>query len=180
MATSTSDTSQASDKALKLKRFLIEEAKAVGFDAVAFTGPDAIPQAPQRLRQYIADGHHADMLWMEETEERRANPSVLWPEVRSIMVLAMNYGPDSNPLSILEHKDRAAISVYAQNRDYHDIIKGKLKHIASRFAARAGQDVKVFVDTAPVMEKPLAQAAGLGWQGKHTNLVSRELGSWLF
>ncbi|MEN0099733.1 MAG: tRNA epoxyqueuosine(34) reductase QueG [Brucella pseudogrignonensis] len=180
MATSTSDTSQASDKALKLKRFLIEEAKAVGFDAVAFTGPDAIPQAPQRLRQYIADGHHADMLWMEETEERRANPSVLWPEVRSIMVLAMNYGPDSNPLSILEHKDRAAISVYAQNRDYHDIIKGKLKHIASRFAARAGQDVKVFVDTAPVMEKPLAQAAGLGWQGKHTNLVSRGLGSWLF
>ena len=180
MATSTSDTSQASDKALKLKRFLIEEAKAVGFDAVAFTGPDAIPQAPQRLRQYIADGHHADMLWMEETEERRANPSVLWPEVRSIMVLAMNYGPDSNPLSILEHKDRAAISVYAQNRDYHDIINGKLKHIASRFAARAGQDVKVFVDTAPVMEKPLAQAAGLGWQGKHTNLVSRELGSWLF
>jgi epoxyqueuosine reductase len=92
----------------------------------------------------------------------------------------MNYGPDSNPLSILEHKDRAAISVYAQNRDYHDIIKGKLKHIASRFAARAGQDVKVFVDTAPVMEKPLAQAAGLGWQGKHTNLVSRGLGSWLF
>ncbi|MGW6780481.1 tRNA epoxyqueuosine(34) reductase QueG [Brucella pseudogrignonensis] len=180
MATSTSDNSQASDKALKLKRFLIEEAKAVGFDAVAFTGPDSIPQAPQRLRQYIADGHHADMLWMEETEERRANPSVLWPEVRSIMVLAMNYGPDSNPLSILEHKDRAAISVYAQNRDYHDIIKGKLKHIASRFAARAGQDVKVFVDTAPVMEKPLAQAAGLGWQGKHTNLVSRGLGSWLF
>ncbi|WP_273726717.1 tRNA epoxyqueuosine(34) reductase QueG [Brucella gallinifaecis] len=180
MATSTSDKGQASDKALKLKRFLIEEAKAVGFDAVAFTGPDAIPHAPQRLRQYIADGHHADMLWMEETEERRANPSILWPEVRSIMVLAMNYGPDSNPLSILEHKDRAAISVYAQNRDYHDIIKGKLKHVASRFAARAGQDVKVFVDTAPVMEKPLAQAAGLGWQGKHTNLVSRELGSWLF
>ena len=180
MATSISDNNQAAEKALKLKRFLIEEAKAVGFDAVAFTGPDSIPQAPQRLRQYIADGHHADMLWMEETEERRGNPSVLWPEVRSIMVLAMNYGPDSNPLEILKHKDRAAISVYAQNRDYHDIIKGKLKHVASRFAARAGQDVKVFVDTAPVMEKPLAQAAGLGWQGKHTNLVSRELGSWLF
>lgn len=184
MATSTSETKQVSgqvsERDLKLKRFLIEEAKAVGFDAVAFTTPDTIPQAPQRLRQYIADGHHADMLWMEETEDRRANPSVLWPEVRSIMILAMNYGPDSNPLSILEHKDRAAISVYAQNRDYHDIIKGKLKHVASRFAARAGQDVKVFVDTAPVMEKPLAQAAGLGWQGKHTNLVSRELGSWLF
>ena len=184
MATSTSETKQvsgqASEKDLKLKRFLIEEAKAVGFDAVAFTTPDTIPQAPQRLRQYIADGHHADMLWMEETEDRRANPSVLWPEVRSIMILAMNYGPDSDPLTILEHKDRAAISVYAQNRDYHDIIKGKLKHVASRFAARAGQDVKVFVDTAPVMEKPLAEAAGLGWQGKHTNLVSREHGSWLF
>lgn len=184
MATSTSETKQVSgqvsERDLKLKRFLIEEAKAVGFDAVAFTTPDTIPQAPQRLRQYIADGHHADMLWMEETEDRRANPSVLWPEVRSIMILAMNYGPDNNPLGILEHKDRAAISVYAQNRDYHDIIKGKLKHVASRFAARAGQDVKVFVDTAPVMEKPLAQAAGLGWQGKHTNLVSRELGSWLF
>jgi epoxyqueuosine reductase len=96
------------------------------------------------------------------------------------MMLAMNYGPDTNPLAVLDQKDRAAISVYAQNRDYHDIIKGKLKHIASRFAARAGQDVKVFVDTAPVMEKPLAQAAGLGWQGKHTNLVSRGLGSWLF
>ena len=184
MATSTSETKQvsgqASEKDLKLKRFLIEEAKAVGFDAVAFTTPDTIPQAPQRLRQYIAGGHHADMLWMEETEDRRANPSVLWPEVRSIMILAMNYGPDSDPLTILEHKDRAAISVYAQNRDYHDIIKGKLKHVASRFAARAGQDVKVFVDTAPVMEKPLAEAAGLGWQGKHTNLVSREHGSWLF
>ncbi|MGU3399506.1 tRNA epoxyqueuosine(34) reductase QueG [Brucellaceae bacterium D45D] len=175
MATSTSET-----KELRLKRFLIEEAKAVGFDAVAFTAPDAIPQAPGRLRQYIADGHHADMLWMEETEARRANPSVLWPEVRSIMMLAMNYGPDTDPLAILKHKDRAAISVYAQNRDYHDIVKGKLKHVASRFAARAGQDVKVFVDTAPVMEKPLAMAAGLGWQGKHTNLVSREHGSWLF
>ena len=184
MATSTSETKQVSgqisEKALKLKRFLIEEAKAVGFDAVAFTTPDTIPQAPPRLRQYIANGHHADMLWMEETEERRANPTVLWPEVRSIMILAMNYGPDTNPLSILEHRERAAISVYAQNRDYHDIIKGKLKHVASRFAARAGQDVKVFVDTAPVMEKPLAEAAGLGWQGKHTNLVSREHGSWLF
>jgi len=184
MATSTSETKQVSgqvsEKNFKLKRFLIEEAKAVGFDAVAFTTPDTIPQAPPRLRQYIADGHHADMLWMEETEERRANPTVLWPEVRSIMILAMNYGPDANPLSILEHRERAAISVYAQNRDYHDIIKGKLKHVASRFAARAGQDVKVFVDTAPVMEKPLAEAAGLGWQGKHTNLVSREHGSWLF
>lgn len=175
MATLTSNP-----KELRLKRFLIEEAKAVGFDAVAFTTPDRIPQAPQHLRQYIAAGHHADMVWMEETELRRSNPRELWPEVRSIMMLAMNYGPQHDPRAILEQKDRAAISVYAQNRDYHDIIKGKLKHIASRFATRAGENVKVFVDTAPVMEKPLAQSAGLGWQGKHTNLVSRELGSWFF
>ncbi|MBB2972223.1 tRNA epoxyqueuosine(34) reductase QueG [Mesorhizobium sp. RMAD-H1] len=164
----------------KLKRFLAEEAKAVGFDLMAVTTPDAIPQAGERLRQYLADQHHATMEWMEETAERRASPSTLWPEVRSIIMLAMNYGPQEDPLAVLKRKDRAAISVYAQNRDYHDIIKGKLKQIASRFAARAGSDVKVFVDTAPVMEKPLAAAAGIGWQGKHTNLVSREFGSWLF
>ncbi|YBV95552.1 tRNA epoxyqueuosine(34) reductase QueG [Phyllobacteriaceae bacterium JZ32] len=164
----------------KLKRFLAEEAKAVGFDLMAVTTPDAIPQAGERLRQYLADRHHGTMEWMEETAERRASPSTLWPEVRSIIMLAMNYGPQEDPLAVLKRRDRAAISVYAQNRDYHDIIKGKLKQIASRFAARAGGDVKVFVDTAPVMEKPLAAAAGIGWQGKHTNLVSREFGSWLF
>ncbi|GGA79834.1 epoxyqueuosine reductase [Brucella endophytica] len=164
----------------KLKRFLIDEAKAAGFDAVAFTTPGAIGQAGERLRQYVAEGNHGSMAWMEETLERRGDPRVLWPEVRSIMMLAMNYGPENDPRAVLQEKDRAAISVYAQNRDYHDIIKGKLKHIASRFAARAGSDVKVFVDTAPVMEKPLAAAAGLGWQGKHTNLVSRAFGSWLF
>jgi epoxyqueuosine reductase len=164
----------------KLKRFLAEEARAVGFDLMAVTTPDAIPQAGARLRQYLSLGRHGSMEWMEETLERRADPRVLWPEVRSIIMLAMNYGPEHDPRAVLDVKDRAAISVYAQNRDYHDIIKGKLKHIASRFAARAGSDVKVFVDTAPVMEKPLAAAAGLGWQGKHTNLVSRELGSWLF
>ncbi|GAB1580731.1 tRNA epoxyqueuosine(34) reductase QueG [Phyllobacterium phragmitis] len=164
----------------KLKRFLAEEAKAVGFDLMAVTTPDAIPQAGERLRQYLTDRHHGTMEWMEETAERRASPSTLWPEVRSIIMLAMNYGPQEDPLAVLKRRDRAAISVYAQNRDYHDIIKGKLKQIASRFAARAGGDVKVFVDTAPVMEKPLAAAAGIGWQGKHTNLVSREFGSWLF
>ncbi|WP_110752219.1 tRNA epoxyqueuosine(34) reductase QueG [Phyllobacterium leguminum] len=164
----------------KLKRFLIEEAKSVGFDAVAFTTPDAIPEAGARLREYLAQGNHGTMEWMEETAERRGDPRALWPEVRSIIMLAMNYGPERDPRAVLTRKDRAAISVYAQNRDYHDIIKGKLKHIASRFAARAGSDVKVFVDTAPVMEKPLAEAAGIGWQGKHTNLVSREFGSWLF
>ena len=109
-----------------------------------------------------------------------AIPRTLWPEVRSIIVLAMNYGPAHDPLAVLKSKDRAAISVYAQNRDYHDIIKGKLKGVAGKLAAKAGCDVKVFVDTAPVMEKPLAEAAGIGWQGKHTNLVSREHGSWLF
>jgi epoxyqueuosine reductase len=120
------------------------------------------------------------MGWMAETADRRGHPRSLWPEVRSILVLGMNYGPERDPLEILGHGDRAAISVYARNRDYHDVIKGKLKTIAGRFAAFAGADVKVFVDTAPVMEKPLAQRAGIGWQGKHTNLVSRDYGSWLF
>jgi epoxyqueuosine reductase len=165
----------------KLKQFILEESRAAGFDLVAITRPDAIPLAEARLRQYLALGRHASMQWLQETEERRANPEVLWPEVRSIIVLAMNYGPESDPLDILSQKDKAAISVYAQNRDYHDIIKGKLKGVASRFASRAsGEYLKVFVDTAPVMEKPLAEAAGLGWQGKHTNLVSRSHGSWLF
>ncbi|PSH67199.1 tRNA epoxyqueuosine(34) reductase QueG [Phyllobacterium sophorae] len=165
----------------RLKQFILEESRAAGFDLVAITRPDAIPLAEARLRKYLALGRHASMQWMQETEQRRANPQALWPQVRSIIVLAMNYGPDSDPLDILAQKDKAAISVYAQNRDYHDIIKGKLKGVASRFAARAaGEDLKVFVDTAPVMEKPLAEAAGLGWQGKHTNLVSRSHGSWLF
>jgi epoxyqueuosine reductase len=170
-----------SNQQQRLKQFILEESRAAGFDLVAITGPDAIPRAEERLRQYLALGRHASMDWMQETEKRRASPHNLWPEVRSIIVLAMNYGPDSDPMAIIKHKDRAAISVYAQNRDYHDIIKGKLKGVASRFASRAaGEDLKVFVDTAPVMEKPLAEAAGLGWQGKHTNLVSRSHGSWLF
>ncbi len=119
------------------------------------------------------------MGWMAETEARRADPRVLWPDVRAVVMLGLNYGPETDPRAILDHPDRGAISVYAQNRDYHDIIKGKLKLIAGRLAARTGAEVKVFVDTAPLMEKPLAAAAGLGWQGKHTNLVSREFGSWL-
>ena len=120
------------------------------------------------------------MGWMAETLQRRADPSVLWPDVRSIIVLAMNYGPDRDPRLLQQRPDRGAISVYARNRDYHDIIKGRLKELAGKLVAVAGGDVKVFVDTAPVMEKPLAEAAGLGWQGKHTNLVSRPHGSWLF
>lgn len=164
----------------RLRAFIEREAFAAGFDAVGFTHPDAIPQAGPRLAAFVADGRHGTMEWMAETLERRASPHGLWPEVRSIVMLGMNYGPDGNPLELLQRKDRAAISVYARHRDYHDVIKGKLKQIAGKIAARTGGDVKVFVDTAPVMEKPLAQAAGLGWQGKHTNLVSRPFGSWLF
>jgi epoxyqueuosine reductase len=163
-----------------LRQMIGREAKLAGFDAVAVTAPDAIPLAPARLRQFVAEGFHGSMGWIAETLERRADPRVLWPEVRSIIVLAMNYGPDRDPRCLIEKRDRGAISVYAQNRDYHDVMKGRLKEIAGRIVARTGGDVKVFVDTAPVMEKPLAEAAGIGWQGKHSNLVSREFGSWLF
>lgn len=156
------------------------EAMLAGFDAVAVTRPDAIPLAPERLKQFVADAHHGSMKWIGETLERRADPRVLWPEVRSVIVLAMNYAPDQDPRRLLQEPRCGAISVYARNRDYHDVIKGRLKQIAGRLVARTGGDVKVFVDTAPVMEKPLAEAAGIGWQGKHTNLVSREFGSWLF
>jgi epoxyqueuosine reductase len=120
------------------------------------------------------------MEWMADTAERRSDPRTLWPEVRSIILLGHNYGPADDPLAALALKDHGSISVYARNRDYHDVIKGKLKEAAGFLAARAGSDVKVFVDTAPVMEKPLAEAAGLGWQGKHTVIVSREFGNWLF
>jgi epoxyqueuosine reductase len=164
----------------RLTDLVKQEAADKGFDLCRITRPDAIPEAPARLAEFLAAGHHGTMEWMAETEARRADPRVLWQEVRSVVLFAMNYGPEHDPRAVLERTDRAAISVYAQNRDYHDIIKGKLKEIATRFAARAGADVKVFVDTAPVMEKPLAAAAGLGWQGKHTNLVSRTHGSWLF
>ncbi|MDG4893356.1 tRNA epoxyqueuosine(34) reductase QueG [Mesorhizobium sp. WSM4976] len=171
MRTSTSE---------KLRALIEAEARRAGFEAVALTRPDAIPLAPARLAEFVSDGFHGSMAWIAETLERRAEPSTLWPEVRSIVVLAMNYGPDHDPRDILARPDRGAISVYAQNRDYHDVMKGRLKEIAGKIVAKAGGDVKVFVDTAPVMEKPLAEAAGLGWQGKHTNLVSRAHGSWLF
>ena len=163
-----------------LTAFLREEARAQGFDLCRITRPDATPEAAVRLGQFLDKGYHGTMGWMEETRDRRSDPRVLWSETRSIVVFGLNYGPDEDPRGILEKQDKAAISVYARNRDYHDIIKGRLKEIATRFAARSKEDVKVFVDTAPVMEKPLAEAAGLGWQGKHTNLVSRAFGSWLF
>jgi epoxyqueuosine reductase len=159
----------------------------LGFDACRIAAPDAAPEAAGRLAAWLASGAHGDMGWMAETAERRATPAALWPQVRSLVMLAMNYGPDENPLDARAARPDATaeISVYARHRDYHDVIKGKLKELAQWLvkegaAAQAGVDVKVFVDTAPVMEKPLAQAAGLGWQGRHTNLVSREFGSWLF
>jgi epoxyqueuosine reductase len=133
-----------------------------------------------RLDNFIAEGAHGDMDWLATTAERRASPSVLWPDVRSIIMLGLNYGPDTDPLAILKARDRAAISVYAKGDDYHELIKSRLKSLARWLTANAGGEVKVFVDTAAVMEKPLAARAGLGWQGKHTNLVSRQYGSWLF
>ncbi len=167
-------------RARKLTDFVRAEATALGFDLCRITSPDAIPLAPERLREFLESGFHGTMGWMAETEERRASPRTLWGDVRSVVMFGLNYGPNEDPRGILEKPDKAAISVYARNRDYHDVIKGRLKEIATRFAARADENVKVFVDTAPVMEKPLAAAAGLGWQGKHTNLVSRAFGSWLF
>ncbi|UNK37978.1 tRNA epoxyqueuosine(34) reductase QueG [Shinella sp. H4-D48] len=164
----------------RLTDFIKAEAADKGFDLCRITAPDSIPEAPARLADFLAADYHGTMDWMAETQARRADPRVLWNDVRSIVLFGMNYGPAHDPRAVLAMPDRAAISVYAQNRDYHDIIKGKLKEVATRFAARGGKDVKVFVDTAPVMEKPLAAAAGLGWQGKHTNLVSRTHGSWLF
>ena len=141
---------------------------------------NAIPQAQARLDQWLAAGHHGDMDWMQARTRQRADPAALWPQVRSIVMLAVNYAPDEDPMASLARRDRGAISPYARRRDYHDVIKGRLKALAGAFAARAGADVKVFVDTAPVMEKPLAQAAGIGWQGKHSVLIARDQGNWLF
>jgi epoxyqueuosine reductase len=163
-----------------LREELERRARAAGFDVVGITSPDAIPQAATRLHAFLEAGRHGAMTWMAETQARRASPRALWPQVCSVVMLGMNYGPDHDPLDALAQTTRGVISVYAQGRDYHDIIKGRLKQIAGWLHGATGHEVKVFVDTAPVMEKPLAEAAGLGWQGKHTNLVSRDLGSWLF
>ena len=171
-------------KTQKLLEALRDKAGQLGFDAVRIAAADSIPQAGERLRRFLDNGHHGTMGWMAETADRRESPRALWPEVRSVIMLAMNYGPDdtleNHPLAHLNDPSAGGISVYARHRDYHDVIKGRLKELASLLVSRAGGDVKVFVDTAPVMEKPLGQAAGLGWQGKHTNLVSRDLGSWFF
>jgi epoxyqueuosine reductase len=155
-------------------------AQGLGFDAVGFARAELGPEAGARLRAFLDAGHHGEMGWLAARADQRADPRALWPAVRSVIALGMSYAPAGDALATLEKPDRANISVYARNRDYHDVIKGRLKHLAQFIVSRAGAEVKVFVDTAPVMEKPLAQRAGLGWQGKHTNLVSRAQGSWLF
>jgi len=162
------------------KQELARQARALGFDCVGVSDPDAVADAARHFREFLDAGGHGDMDWLAAHPERRTDPRVLWPGVRSIIMLGVNYGPDENPLALLERRRHGAISVYARGDDYHDLVKKRLKTLARWLAAESGEELKVFVDTAAVMEKPLAQAAGLGWQGKHTNLVSREFGSWLF
>ena len=152
----------------------------LGFSTARICRADEAWEAGERLAEFVADGHHGSMVWMEETLERRQHPTAMWPDAKSAVVVGLNYGPEQDPLPLLERRSEAVVSVYAQNADYHDLLKKRLKHLARAFAERTGKQVKVFVDTAPLMEKPLAEKAGLGWQGKHTNLVSREFGSWLF
>ena len=166
--------------AADLKAALKREAEALGFDCLGVTDPGAIGNAGKYFREFLDAGAYGDMDWLAAQPERRMDPRVLWPGVRSIIMLGVNYGPDENPLALLQQRTRGAISAYAQGDDYHDVIKKRLKMLARWLVAASGEEVKVFIDTAAVMEKPLAQAAGLGWQGKHTNLVSREYGSWLF
>ena len=159
---------------------MIARAGAEGFDAVGVTHPDAITQAAPHLHKWIAEQRHGDMAWMETHALRREHPRALWNGAQSVVMFGLNYGPDQDPREILAQRMRGAISVYAQGDDYHELIKGKLKRLGQWLAHKTGEELKVFVDTAPLMEKPLAQAAGLGWQGKHTNLVSRAHGSWFF
>ncbi len=169
-------TTSTSDPRDEIRR----RAAGLGFEVCRFTGLDAPWPATARLQAFLEAGRQGDMDWMAATADRRAHPRSLWPDARSAVVLGLNYGPQANPLEGLARRDRGLISVYAQGDDYHDVIKGRLKQLGGWMASRTGAGLKVFVDTAPLMEKPLAQQAGLGWQGKHTNLVSRDFGSWLF
>ncbi len=165
---------------LKLVNMLRERAAKEAFTAFGVAPARLAPETGERLQRWLAAGMHGDMLWMEGRADQRADPQTLWPEVKSVIMLGMSYTPANDPMALADHADRARISVYAQGRDYHDVVKGALKRLASWFAHNAGEDVKVFVDTAPVMEKALASACGVGWQGKHSNVVSRDQGSWLF
>ena len=156
------------------------KAGALGFDAVGIASAEPGPHDAARLREFLAAGYQGTMTWLADREVERANPGALWPAARSVICVGLSYAPEGDALENLARRERGTISVYARGRDYHGLLKGKLKHLAQHIAARHGGEVKVFVDTAPVLEKPAAQRAGLGWQGKHTNLVSQSHGSWLF
>jgi epoxyqueuosine reductase len=174
------DASRDTPPGAALRAGLEAEARALGFAAIGIARPGAVRAAGARLRQWVAEGRHGDMGWMAERIGWRVDAAALWPEARSVIMLAEPYAPEGDPLAVLGRPERGAISVYAQGRDYHDVVKKRLKRLGRWLIDRAGGEIKVFVDTASVMEKPLAEAAGLGWQGKHTNLVSRRLGSWFF
>ena len=163
-----------------LRDHIRAQAQALGFSVCRFASASEPWSAGERLAHFVEAGRHGDMGWLETTQERRAHPTAMWTEARTAIVLGMNYGPDHDPLPEMADIEAGYISVYARGDDYHELIKGRLKQLAGQVAVRSGEDVKVFVDTAPLMEKPLAQRAGLGWQGKHTNLLSREHGNWLF
>lgn len=163
-----------------VKAGILEYALELGFDTAGVSRTDDVEVAGERFRNFLALGRHGDMAWLAEKSDRRARPKNLWPDVKSVVVVGMNYGPEGDPLEVLAKPQLGALSVYARGRDYHDVIKKRLKRLARWMVQTYGGDVKVFVDTAPVLEKPLAASAGLGWQGKHTSLVSRSFGSWLF
>ena len=180
MASAPDTAPPASAHQRSIKTVLTERARTLGFETIRFTPADAIPHAGDRLMTFLAEGRHGTMDWMQTTADRRRDPRQLWPEARTVMMLAMSYAPDTDPLLALDDRDHGVVSTYAKRADYHDVMKGKLKELANLVERETAAPVKVFVDTAPLMEKPLAAAAGIGWQGKHTNLVSREAGSWLF
>ncbi len=163
-----------------MKAEILAQAREMGFVSGRVCRPDAVPQVMARLQSFVQKGYHGQMAWMAERMHWRGAPDVLWPQARAVIMLAESYTPEHNPLEILDFPERGAISVYAQNKDYHDIVKKRLKRLARWMVAQTDCEVKVFVDTAPVPEKALGQAAGLGWQGKHTNLVSRDWGNWAF
>ena len=166
---------------MSLKKKLYEKALLEGFSKVGICKPDSIPETEIRLKEFLGNDFHGQMSWMKDTFERRSNPTHLWSEVKSIIMFADLYTPKNDPMALQKSSENGMISVYAQNRDYHDIIKKRLKKVGSWLVEeQPSEQIKVFVDTAPLMEKPLAQAAGIGWQGKHTNLVSRDLGNWFF
>ncbi|MGY0793505.1 tRNA epoxyqueuosine(34) reductase QueG [Azospirillum argentinense] len=169
-----------SDPDTSTREAIRDRALSLGFDAVGFARAELGEEARARLAEFLSQGRHGDMGWMENKADRRVHPQALWPEARTVIALGTSYAPAEDPRALLAHPDRGIVSVYARNRDYHDLIKGRLKTLGQWIAHRFNAELKVFVDTAPVMEKPLAEKAGLGWQGKHTNLVSRFHGSWLF